>query len=518
MNGLVTNSILWPGALWGNLSDLESAWLIFTVILWAVASVFAYATLANNGRLLRFWVFWVLSMTGNIVLIIAQDALGFYIGFSMMSLSAYGLIVHDQSPQARRAGRLYLQLAIVGEMALFAALLLMAYANDGSTSLTDWQTGVGITPVAAALLLVGLGLKAGFWPLHVWLPLAHPAAPAAASAVLSGAMIKAGILGLWKIMPLSGLSQQWAPVIMAIALFSAFYGVLMGLARSEIKQVLAYSSVSQIGYLLFLVALSWQLPAQRDVIAVALAVYAFHHALIKGALFMAAPLLKQYQPDPRLRYAMWAMLIVAALSIAGLPLTSGAAAKVGLKSLLGSPELAGWRYLVLAGAVSTSLIVGRVLWLAHRLVRKTQQEHTAAVSQNPLALGVWLALGSSAIIVPWLWQPMRAALLYSVVPYNLWMSAWPVACGMAVTCWAIRRHWRVPGALQHLPPVALLISLSIKHRSNQVARPLEMPEFDTTRLRSLERRWNRITRFNPVNLSATLLLVIVLMAGILINY
>src|SRR5690606_6679290 len=117
----------------------------------------------------------------------------FYVGFTLMSLSAYGLVVHLRGPAPRQAGRLYLQLAVLGEMLLYAGILLRIHEAGGALKLSDWHSAP-TSPLTATLLLVGFGIKAGFWPLHVWLPLAHPAAPAAASAVLSGAMLKAGIL------------------------------------------------------------------------------------------------------------------------------------------------------------------------------------------------------------------------------------------------------------------------------------------------------------------------------------
>ena len=158
---------------WGTDDVLTRAWLGFSAVLWTCAAVFASSSLGNGAGRLRFWMFWQLAVAGNLLLIIATDALSFYLGFSAMSLSAYGLIVHRGGPGPRRAGRLYLQLAICGEMLLLAGLLLRTHAADQAFDFASWQAQP-IDHLTLALLLLGLGLKAGFWPLHVWLPLAHP--------------------------------------------------------------------------------------------------------------------------------------------------------------------------------------------------------------------------------------------------------------------------------------------------------------------------------------------------------
>ncbi|HAJ85947.1 MAG TPA: sodium:proton antiporter, partial [Pseudomonas sp.] len=120
---------LWEGVRWGGSDSLTRAWLGFSALLWGCAAVFANSSLSRDPRRLRFWAFWQLALAGNLLLIIATDALSFYLGFSAMSLSAYGMIVHRGGPGPRRAGRLYLQLAICGEMLLLAGLLLRTHST-----------------------------------------------------------------------------------------------------------------------------------------------------------------------------------------------------------------------------------------------------------------------------------------------------------------------------------------------------------------------------------------------------
>src|SRR5690606_3937114 len=169
-----------------------------------------------------------------------------------------------------------------------------------------------------ALLLVGLGLKAGFWPLHVWLPLAHPEAPAPASAVLSGAMLKAGILGIWRCVPQADPTlAAWSLPLLAIGLFGAFYAAALGLRAGESKAVLAWSSVSQIGWMLMILALAWNLEAPSAALLTVLVLFGVHHGLAKGALFLAAGMVH----EGRLPRVAWVLLVLPAVALMGAPLS-----------------------------------------------------------------------------------------------------------------------------------------------------------------------------------------------------
>lgn len=348
---------LWPGAEWAGDELSSRVWLGFTALLWGCATRYEVRDLMEDRWRERFWLCWVLALTGSLMLILARDAAGFYVGFTMMSLSAYGLIVHAGGKEPHRAARIYLVLAMVGEMLVLAGLVMRVYEAGGSLAVTDLQNApVGAT--TAALLLVGFGLKAGFWPLHVWLPIAHPVAPAAASAVLSGAMIKAGVLGIWRFLPVDDpLMQSWSGPLLVVGFTSIFYGALVGVLQNHAKKVLAYSSVSQMGFLMVIIALAWQQPESRQTGIMVLALYAAHHAFAKGALFMGAGLAAHYS----LRPYHWVILALPALALAGLPLTSGASAKLLMKSSF-EAQLQDWLLpLLSAGATVTLLLVCRAL-------------------------------------------------------------------------------------------------------------------------------------------------------------
>lgn len=488
--------MLWEGVRWGADDLLSRAWLGFTALLWGCAGVFASSSQRDDPKRMRFWTFWLLALSGNLLLIIATDALSFYLGFSAMSLSAYGLIVHQGGPGPRRAGRLYLQLAICGEMALLAALMLRSHAADGDFSFVAWQT-LPMDGLTLLLLLIGLGLKAGFWPLHVWLPLAHPAAPAPASAVLSGAMLKAGFLGLWRCLPeQDSLLSGWADVLLAVGIFGAIYPALLGLCAGKAKAVLAYSSVSQMGYLLMLLALAWHHPQQRQALTVVLVLYGVHHGLAKGALFLAAGLIHA----GRLPRSGWLLLAVPALAIIGLPLTSGGAVKTALKDAWHAGAFEAWLPWLTVSSLTTALLLTRALWLLHR-------DATDAPSSRPPVLQVlpWALLSSLSLLLPWAWPALREPMLHGLYPGGVWAALWPLLVALGIAGMAITRGWAVPAWLASMPDPVLWSSLKLKRLVQRP--PLAVPVFhpDRSRWRRRERHWNRFWNRGALALSTGLL-------------
>ncbi|WP_304641517.1 complex I subunit 5 family protein [Pseudomonas sp.] len=492
---------LWPGAELG-LDDNARYWLGFSALLWAFASGYAAFDLKNDDRSLRFWTFWLIAMGGNFLLLVAQDVATFYVGFSMMSLAGYGLIVHLGGPAPRQAGRIYLQLAILGELLLFSGIMLRVHQGDGMMALSGLQD-VAITPLAAILLLVGLGLKAGFWPLHVWLPLAHPAAPAGASAVLSGAMIKAGIYGLWRLLPgAEPLLQQWAPVLLTLAFVSMFFGVLMGVVQAKPKTVLAYSSVSQMGYLLAILALAWLHPDGRGAMGILLSLFALHHGLAKGALFMGAGLASHY----RLSWLHWLLMVLPALALAGLPMTSGSAVKLLLKESLEDSFGPLLVFTLSLASTGTGLLMLRTFWLMRQA-----RPHTAAFP----AAGQWLPwalLCCAAIIVPWAVVDLRQHSLYGLTG-AAWSLFWPALLAVAIGYLAHRSRLQTARLRQRLPAPARRLSLSIKRLTQPRLGP--PPITSAPRWRLAERVLNRFAAREAVGMTGWLLLTMLLVGWVM---
>jgi formate hydrogenlyase subunit 3/multisubunit Na+/H+ antiporter MnhD subunit len=185
------------------------------------------------------------------------------------------------------------------------------------------------------LLLIGFGIKVGIVPLHVWLPLAHPAAPTPASAVLSGAIIKAGLLGWLRFLPLGEVSQiGWGNLWLSVGLLTIFYGVIVGVMQREAKTVLAYSSISQMGLLTVGIGGGLLMHTAWPMILSAVLVFALHHGFSKGCLFLSVGVAPSAQGTTIAKRFFQAGLVIPALVLAGAPLTMGAISKSVLKDSL----------------------------------------------------------------------------------------------------------------------------------------------------------------------------------------
>lgn len=392
---------------------LQQAMLLLVALAWGAAGWYAADRVTHQPG--RFAVFWLLSLAGIVLATLAGDLASFYFGYALMTLSAYGLVVHDGGAAARRAGRVYLVMAILAEGALLAGVLLLA-SRYGATGLGDITRAALDSPrtggVAGVLLLLGFSVKIGVAGLHLWLPLAHPVAPVPASAILSGVIVKAGVLGLVRLVPPGALPEAWMPGLLALGLFTSFYGALVGIVQTRIKTVLAYSTVSQMG-LVFMVAVLAVFAPERAVLWPLLGLFVLHHGLNKAALFLAAgsvPLL-----------GWWRVLLFAlpALSLAGMPLLSGALAKGGLKSALydAGPGLPPIVWLSL-GSVATACVLWRALSLAR-----------AGEADAPRPHASWPALVVAAVVVPWLWAS-RHDLVQLPSTAVLIEGFWPLAAAL----------------------------------------------------------------------------------------
>jgi hydrogenase-4 component B len=361
----VGSSVSLPWLLLGvelGLDDTGRVFLLFSGLLWLVASLYAAGSPASDHKAMRFRIFFLLAMAGNLGLIVAQDAVSFYLGFTLMGLAAYGLMVPPASQHARRAARRYLVWAIAGEMLLFVAVVMLAAQHSGALSFSILQSSPP-GGFVVLLLLIGFGIKLALPGLHLWLPQAYAVTPTPAVAVLSGAMIKAGLLGWLRFLPLGDAALvNWGQALLVAGITGICFGAIAGLLQRRPRLLLGYSSISKMGVLTtgMGAALAW--PEMAPVIIVAVVIYATHHALVKGALFLGLGIVER----DGLRPWVQAGLVFLALALAGAPLTSGAFAK----SVLTASLPLGAEYLLLLLAVSafaTTLLMARFLFLVWKL-------------------------------------------------------------------------------------------------------------------------------------------------------
>lgn len=440
-----------------ELNALSRPWLAFTALLWSLAALHARGYFSAEQaksragdrdaeyRLLRLALLWPVTFAGNVLLIVAQDIASFYLGFALMTFAAYALVVHSGSAAARRGGNVYLFLAVIGE-GLILGGLLWAAGSTGALSLggvreaiANAENGAGM----ALLLWLGFGVKAGVIGLHVWLPLAHPVAPAPASAVLSGAMIKAGLLGWISVLPLGveGLSPGLTLLgnaMLVAGLAAAFGAALYGVWQRHPKAVLAYSSISQMGMLTAMVAMGLAAPAVWPLLLPGLILFAAHHALAKGALFMGTSISEHL---PRWPLALvWLLLALPGLSLTG-AFGAGLVSKWGVKSALYEMHHESLITLLTWAAIGTSALVSVSLW------RQWQQRSSGG--SHPGQWGAWLMALTAALLTP-LWLPLPEGSV-AIPPVKEWVSLmWPLPAGLAAA-WG---GWLLTHRLRVSPPPA----------------------------------------------------------------
>lgn len=424
--------LLLPGAWNGGASIfvLQGGWtyvidqagtlmLAASALLWIVAGFAASRWLSGREGQGRFALWWLLTLSGSLGVFVAGDVVSFYALYALASLPAYGLIAFGGSAEDRRAGRITLAAALVGEGLILAAFVLMAVAAAGQgLSIAVVMNALPQSPycgLVIALVVIGFGLKIGLVPLHGWMPLSYAAGPLVATAVLSGATSKAGIIGLVRFLPLDAAMPVAGGVLVAAGLFSAFYGAVLGLTQGNPRSVLAYSSVSQLGQMA--AVLGAGLASGVPGVGVIVAYYAAYHVLVKGGLFLALGAREQGRAMARWQFALAGF---AALGFAGLPLSGGALGKLAFKDVAGSG---------LTGLLLSLAAVGSTVLVLHflRLLRAAPGQP----KPDTLAAAAWIGLSIAATLLQW---SLFAAVTgvsadYALKPSVLFDLAWPIALG-----------------------------------------------------------------------------------------
>jgi len=354
--------------------EMSHAFLMLAGVLWFMALVYARFYITDVTKIRTFFIFMLLSMSGCFGLVISADPFGFISFFTLMSLSAFVLVIHLMTKQAREASKLYIKWAILGEVLVFTGFCLVDQFSELSVN-------GEMAELTMLLIALGFGAKVGLFGMHWWLPKAHPVAPIPASALLSGFMVKAGIIGWIRFMP-----QDTQPVesvgylLVALGLLGAFIAAIKGLFEHNPKALLAYSTVSQMGVLSLAFGASMLLPNQRAEIITAMVLYSIHHGLTKSALFFSVGIAPLLQVNKSVKYLAYFAVLIPGLALVGLPLLSGSYVKLQLKA-----QLVGIEFLPILlsiGTVFTGLLIIRFTTLMVQL-SKANSHHNQKNTETP---------------------------------------------------------------------------------------------------------------------------------------
>ncbi|HEX3011730.1 MAG TPA: proton-conducting transporter membrane subunit, partial [Syntrophomonadaceae bacterium] len=345
------------GMVWmdGNIDGLSKLFALIISAIMCLASLYSIGYFKNDGKNNRYFFFWLLTL-GSLIGVATSTQFGnFYVFWELMTWASYLLIVHEPSEKALKAGFKYFMMCLSGAYVMQFGILLLQ-KNAGTLDMVTVSSKLALMPpglliAIIAAFVIGTGVKAGLVPMHSWLPEAHPAAPSPVSAVLSGILTKIGIYGLVRVLYVvfgvglliqlgsTGKTSYTGLIISTLGLATLFYGEIMALFQKDVKRMLAYSTMAQVGEIITTFGLGTYLSM------VAGLYHVLNHAIMKGLLFLAVGLLVH-----RLKSRD-----ISAFKGIGkvMPFTAGCLS-IGVLAIMGLPPFNGFisKFLMLDAAVS----------------------------------------------------------------------------------------------------------------------------------------------------------------------
>jgi hydrogenase-4 component B len=452
-----------PGAAWDlSLDPLGAFFLVPVFVMGGVGSLYGLGYWRQrehpaNGQRLR--VFWGTILLGMVVLVLARNAILFLMGWEVMALSGFFLVgTEDQEPGVRKASWIYFISTHVATLTLLALFVVWRQVTGGFQfrTLAVHEASLETLYCLFFLALVGFGLKAGLMPLHVWLPDAHANAPSHVSALLSGIMLKMGIYGMVRIfsyLPAPPLS--WGATLVFLGTLSALLGIAFAISQRDLKRLLAYSSVENIGIIVLGLglAMAGRSAGRPDWIVLGLSgslLHVWNHSLFKPLLFMGAGSVVHSihsrnmdemgglaKSMPRTAF----LFMIGCLAISGLPPLNGFVSEfpiyLGLLGTLKAQGSSAWTAgalaapaLALVGALAVACFIKAAGSVFLGAARSNRALHAKEAPRSMIGAMALLATGCVAIGLA---SPLLAPLL-----------------DRAVASW-------VPGEMAHASPVASLV-------------------------------------------------------------
>ncbi len=445
--------------------DALSAFFLVVVDLGALgASLFALGYGEHETAPQRVLPFYPAFLAGMTLVVLADDAFTFLFSWEFMSLTSWALVMsHHRVPENVRAGYVYLIMASFGTLALLLAFGLLAGPNGFYTfdAMRAAHPSVMIGAFALILALIGAGSKAGIVPLHVWLPLAHPAAPSHVSALMSGVMTKIAVYAFVRIaFELAGAPQWWwSFVVLAAGGVTAVMGVLYALMQHDLKRLLAYHTVENIGIIFIGLGLALAFQTYGMPFAAALAFTAalfhvFNHSVFKSLLFFGAGAVLTATGERDMEHLGGLIhrmpqtafvFLVGCAAISALPPLNGFASEwLTFQAILLSPELPSWGLRLLVPAVGALLALSAALAAAcfvkaygvTFLGRARTPAATTATETDRFSLAAMMLLATLCLIagiLPGLFidalAPVNTALIGARMPPQIgaqWFSIIPI--------------------------------------------------------------------------------------------
>jgi hydrogenase-4 component B len=359
---------------------------VFTSFVWMASTLYASSYMQHEKKRDRYFTYNLAVLGANMGVVLAGDLISLYLFFEALGLLAYWLVVHTETPEALKASTKYLWMTVMGGFALVAGILItFGLGSTGSLTPVPLVEGSEVLMwTGAILMIVGFGVKAGMVPVHIWLPDAHPVAPSPASALLSGIMIKAGAYGIFRVVTalfrppvaehvaeeLWHFTSQLGYVVLWIGIATMFIGVVLALLQENAKRMLAYHSVSQMGFILAGIGCAGYLGSHGAMGFAGGLYHIVNHALFKACLFLGvgAVYFRTHELDMYKLGGLWKKMpftfvftLIAACGITGVPLFNGFVSKTLIHhSIVESIEHAVHYY---TAAQANSLKVAEIIYV-----------------------------------------------------------------------------------------------------------------------------------------------------------
>ncbi len=311
---------------------------LVTAFMWMMTTLLTEEYSRRHEHVTRFYVFMMLTLGATMGVFFSADLMTTFIFFEIMSFTSYVWVAQEENQAALRAAETYLAVAVFGGLVMLMGLFLL-YNELGTLRIDELylaasaSTNREVLYAAGVCMLVGFGAKAGAFPLHIWLPKAHPVAPAPASALLSGVLTKTGIYGILILTANLFLHDaKWGSLILWIGVLTMFGGALLAVFSIDLKRTLACSSMSQIGFIMVGIGMQALLGEENALAVHGTLLHMMNHSMIKLVLFMAAGMiyinthsldLNQIRGFGRKKPLLKCVFAVGTLAIAGVPLFGG---------------------------------------------------------------------------------------------------------------------------------------------------------------------------------------------------
>lgn len=390
--------------------------------MWMMATLLCREYLARDRHRNRFYLFQLWTLGAVMGVFLSADLYTTFLFFELMSLTSYVWVAQEENRPSLSAAATYLTVAIAGGMVMLMGIFLL-YHQLGTLTIAELYAAAQSCPnkrllyAAGGCLLFGFGAKAGAFPLHIWLPKAHPVAPAPASALLSGILTKTGVYGILILScHLFWHDGEWGKLVLATGVVTMLLGALLALVSVDLKRTLACSSMSQIGFILVGVGMQGMLGEENALAVYGTALHMVNHSLIKLALFLAAGVvfmnaraldLNQIRGFGRRKPLLAGVFLIGALAIGGIPGFGGYVSKTLLhESILeygggGMMTAVEWLFLFSGGLTVAYMTKLFVAVFVEKNPDETLQEKYDGMKKYRNPLSGFALTGSAAALLLW---------------------------------------------------------------------------------------------------------------------